>query len=73
MREYVEKIEGKKNTVTLYDLRTCFVYGGGVMPGWQAGFGVGKYNSPKQNSKRFNCQVRQNICPSGLLIYGMVL
>ena len=24
-------------------IRTCFVYGGGVMPGWRAGLGVGKY------------------------------
>ena len=43
--------------LTNYDqIRTCFVYGGGVMPGWRPGSGVGKYNaeSPKQGSKRFN-------------------
>ena len=32
------------------------MYGGGVMPGWRAGSGFGKYNaeSPKQGRKRFN-------------------
>ena len=44
-------------TIPVYEpIRTCFVYGGGVMPGRRAGSGVGKYNaeSPKQSSKRFN-------------------
>ena len=39
---------------TNYDhIRTCFVYGGGVMPGRRAGSGVVKYNaeSPKQAAK----------------------
>ena len=46
-------------------IRTCFVYVGGVMPGRRAGSGNGKYNaeSPKQGSKRFNCQVRRNTLP----------
>ena len=32
------------------------MYGGGVMLGWRAGSGVGKYNAEvlKQGSKRFN-------------------
>ena len=40
-----------------YDhVRTCFVYGGGLMPGRRAGSGVSKYNAeiPKQGTKRFN-------------------
>ena len=37
-------------------IRTCFVYGGGVMTGRRAGSGVGKHNaeSPKQGSRRFD-------------------
>ena len=40
-------------TMTIYEIRTCFMYGGGVMPGRRAGSGVGKYNaqSPKQAAK----------------------
>ena len=47
-------------------IRTCFVYGGGVMLGRRAGSGVGKYKdeSPKQGSKRFNSQVRRNTLPT---------
>ena len=44
-----------------------------AMPGQRAGSGVGKFNagSPKQDSKRFNCQGRRNTLPIWVwLIYG---
>ena len=42
-----------ESSMTMY---SKFVYGGGMMPDWQAGSCVDKYNaeSPKQDSKRFN-------------------
>ena len=45
-----------------------------AMPGRRAGSGVGKYNaeSPKQDSKRFNCQVGRNTLPIWVwLIYAL--
>ena len=42
-------LEIQASGYTAYSIRTCFVYGGGVMPGWWAGSSVGKYmiESPK--------------------------
>ena len=43
------------------------------MPGRRAGSGVGKYSaeSLKQDSKRFNCQVRLNTLPIGVYYLSM--
>ena len=55
---YIGKMEvgGNASSLRIEPIRTCFVYGSGVMPGRRTGSGVGKYNAkiPNQGSKRFN-------------------
>ena len=56
-------------------IRTCFVYGDGVMPGRRAGSGVVKYNSesPKQDRKRFNPILQRRSTLPILLYYLSML
>ena len=69
----------QKFSATQHDhIRTCFVYSGGVMPGRRAGSGFAKYCTlysveiPKQDRKRFHCQVRRNTLPIWVCYLSML-